>query len=83
MALSGGLERAGTPPSRVATQATCIMDTVAGGARITTIRLEVRAKVPGADPAGFQKAAETAKDNCPVSQALKGNVAIELDARLE
>ncbi len=40
-------------------------------------------KVPGIDQAGFLKAAEGAKDGCPVSGALKGNVAFELDAKLE
>jgi osmotically inducible protein OsmC len=38
--------------------------------------------VPGLDQAGFAAAAEKAKDGCPVSQALKGNVQMELDARL-
>jgi len=39
--------------------------------------------VAGIDQAGFQKAAEAAKQGCPVSQALKGNVKVELDAKLE
>jgi osmotically inducible protein OsmC len=42
----------------------------------------VRGEVPGLDEAGFKAAAEKAKDGCPVSQALKGNVPMELDARL-
>jgi osmotically inducible protein OsmC len=46
------------------------------------MRLEVRGEVPGLDEAGFQAAARNAKDGCPVSQALKGNVELELDARL-
>ena len=53
------------------------------GFRITSMRLEVRGKVPGIDQATFQKAAEAAKEGCPVSQALKGNVRMELDAKLE
>ena len=48
----------------------------------TKIRLETRGEVPGLDQAGFQKAAEGAKEGCPVSGALKGNVQLELDARL-
>ena len=83
MALSAGLEKAGTPPARIATKATAIMDNPGGGNKITTIRLEVRGKVPGIDAAAFQKAAAGAKDSCPVSQALKGNLALELDAKLE
>jgi lipoyl-dependent peroxiredoxin len=47
------------------------------------MRLEVRGKVPGITPAAFSKAAEDAKQGCPVSGALKGNVQFELDARLE
>jgi osmotically inducible protein OsmC len=83
MALSAGLEKAGTPPTRISTRATATMDNPGGGNRITRIRLEVVGKVPGVDAAAFQKAAEGARDNCPVSQALKGNVAFELDAKLE
>ena len=52
------------------------------GFRITRMRLEVRGEVPGLDQAGFQAAAEKAKEGCPVSLALKGNVPMELDARL-
>jgi len=46
------------------------------------MKLEVRGTVPGLDQARFAKAAEEAKDGCPVSGALKGNVAFELDAKL-
>jgi osmotically inducible protein OsmC len=83
MALSAGLERAGKKAARVATKASCTLEMVGGGPKISKIRLEVRAKVPGIDQAGFQKAAEEAKNGCPVSGALKGNVAVELDAKLE
>lgn len=83
MALSADLERAGTPPTRVATTASCTMETVGGKPTISRMRLQVRGKVPGIDAATFQKAAEGAKENCPVSRALKGNVAFELEAKLE
>jgi osmotically inducible protein OsmC len=46
------------------------------------MRLEVRGEVPGVDQAAFAKAAEAAKQGCPVSQALKGIPQVELDARL-
>lgn len=83
MALSGALEKAGTPPARLETRAACTIDTVDGGSKITRMELSVRGKVPGADAAGFRTAAEGAKENCPVSKALKGNMEITLDARLE
>jgi osmotically inducible protein OsmC len=54
-----------------------------GGFAITKMRLETRGRVPGIDGAAFKRAAEAAKDGCPVSGALKNNVAIELDATLE
>ena len=82
MALSAGLEAAGTPPTRVSTTAHCTVEKVGDGFKITKIRLETRGEVPGLDQAGFAKAAEAAKDGCPVSGALKGNVQLELDARL-
>ena len=83
MALAGGLEAAGKPPTRITTRAACTVDNVGGGFRITRMRLEIRGVVPGMDQATFHKAAQDAKEGCPVSQALAGNVAVELDAKLE
>jgi osmotically inducible protein OsmC len=82
MALSGALEAAGTPATRISTKAACTIDKVAAGFKITRMRLEVRGEVPGIDQAAFNKAADAAKEGCPVSGALKGNVQIELDSRL-
>ena len=82
MALSLGLEQAGHPPTKVETKAACTIDKVPEGFKITTMKLTVRATVPGASADAFQKAAQATKDGCPVSGALKGNVAIELDAAL-
>ena len=82
MALSAGLEAAKTPAKRISTTAACTVEKVGDGFRITRMRLEVRGEVPGLDQAGFQAAAEKAKEGCPVSLALKGNVQMELDARL-
>jgi len=82
MALSAGLERAGTAPTRVETKASATFEKVGDAWRITKMLLVTRAKVPGLDQAGFAKAAEDAKNGCPVSNALKGNVAFELDAKL-
>ena len=82
MALSAGLEKAGTPSTRIETQARCTIDTVGGAPTITTIVLSVRGTVPGIDQGRFQKAAEEAKSGCPVSRALKGNVTLTLEAKL-
>ena len=83
MALALGLEKAGTPATRVSTKAHCTIEKMGDGFKITRMRLEVTGKVAGLDQAGFAKAAEAAKKSCPVSGALQGNVQLELDARLE
>ncbi len=82
MALSAGLARAGTPPTRLETEATTAFDKVGEGFKLTSVRLKIRGEVEGLDADGFRAAAEEAKQNCPVSQALKGNVEISLDAGL-
>ena len=78
MALSNGLDKAGTPPTTVDTTADV---TFVPGTGITGSKLTVKAVVPGLDAEGFEKAAQDAKANCPVSQALAG-VEITLDATL-
>ena len=67
MALSNGLAKAGTPPTRLETSVE--VDFVPGTG-ITEIRIAAKGDVPGLDAAGFAAAAETAKTNCPVSKAL-------------
>jgi lipoyl-dependent peroxiredoxin len=79
MALSHGLAQAGTPPTSVDTHAEVDFQP---GTGITEIRLTVRASVPGLSAEDFQTAAETAKKNCPVSQALASVPSITLDAAL-
>jgi lipoyl-dependent peroxiredoxin len=83
MALSAELEKNRTPATRIRTNAACTVEKVGEGFKITRMRLEVRGKVSGIDQAGFARAAEAAKNGCPVSTALKGNVQFELDAKLE
>lgn len=78
MALSNGLSQAGTPPTKLETHAEV---TFKPGDGITGIQLTVRGEVPGVDEAAFVKAAEDAKANCPVSQALTGTT-ISLSASL-
>jgi osmotically inducible protein OsmC len=83
MALSGGLARAGTPPRRLETEAVVTFDKTNGGWGVTKSVLKVRGDVPGADEQAFRQAAEDAKENCPISQALKGNVELTVDAALK
>ena len=83
MALSNGLGQAGTPPESLDVTATVTFDRVGGGFKVVSSALEVRGRVPNADEAAFQKAAEAAKDGCPISQALKGNVDMSVKATLE
>ncbi|MDG9683758.1 OsmC family protein [Streptomyces anulatus] len=78
MALSHGLAGAGTPSTRLETKAEV---TFQPGTGITGIHLTVVGEVPGLDEDAFQKAAEDAKANCPVSQALTGTT-ITLTASL-
>ena len=80
MALSGGLEKEGFAPTSVETQAACTVEKVGEGFKITTMKLTVKAVVPGIDDAKFQAIAAATKEGCPVSSALKGNVQIELNA---
>jgi osmotically inducible protein OsmC len=82
MALSGGLEKAGTPATRIETSAACTVEAVPGGFGITKIKLNVQATVPNADKVKFQQIANETKEGCPVSKALKGNVEITVEARL-
>lgn len=83
MALSADLEKAGTPATRVQTTASVTIEKVDGKNTVSTIKLVTRGKVAGIDQAAFAKAAEGTKEGCPVSRVFKGNVKIELDAKLE
>jgi osmotically inducible protein OsmC len=80
MALSNGLAKAGTPPAELRASATV---TFVPGTGITRSALTVAGVVPGIDAAAFKEAAEAAKDGCPVSGALKGNVELTVEATLE
>ena len=74
-------EEGGTPQSLDVTADVSLGPDKAGGFRITGITLKVRGEVEGLDAAGFEKAAQAAKDGCPVSKALTGTT-ITLDAAL-
>jgi osmotically inducible protein OsmC len=79
MSLSSTLAKAGTPPRKLETDALATFGSGDGGFRLQRIALTVRGDVD-ADEQAFREAAEHAKENCPVSQALKGNVELTLDA---
>lgn len=81
MALSHILTQAGSAPDTIHTTAKVQFDKQGDGFAITRIDLNTEGKVPGIDEATFQKHAETAKENCPVSKALTG-VDIHLTAKL-
>src|SRR5438309_8374024 len=80
MAFSNGLAKAGHHPERLSTTAEVEF---VPGTGITTITLSVRGHIHGIEAGEFQKLAQEAKDGCPVSQALKGNVKINLKAELD
>ena len=81
MALSSQLTNAGTPPERVATEATVTLEKKEAGFTVTAVHLEVVAKVPGATQESFETAANNAKSGCPISRLL--NAEITMTARLE
>jgi len=83
MALSAGLGRMQKPPTRLAVEATATFDKVGDGWKVTTMELSVTGKVAGITPAEFDAAAKAAGEGCPISGALKGNVAISVHAKLE
>lgn len=81
MALSNILAQAGHTPERVHTTANVRLEKTDAGFGVTSIHLVTEASVPGLDDAGFQKHAEDAKQNCPISKLLKA-AEITLDAKL-
>jgi osmotically inducible protein OsmC len=83
MALSGVLAGGGTTPESVRTEAKVQILKEGEGFAITRIELATVGRVPGIDQAGFEQAAQAAKENCPVSRALAAVPEITLDARLE
>ena len=81
MALAAGLTKAGFNPTRISTTAQVSLEKVGEGFKITTIELKTEGEVPGIDESAFLEQAESAKKNCPVSQALAGTE-IRLNATL-
>jgi osmotically inducible protein OsmC len=81
MALSAQLGNAGMTAESIDTTATVTLDKVEGGFAVTTVHLQVRVKIPGADKVKFDQAAKNAKEGCPISKLL--NAKITMDAQLE
>jgi lipoyl-dependent peroxiredoxin len=80
MALSAQLESAGLKAEEINTTATVTMEKVDAGWTVTAVHLDVNARVPGADQAKFDKAANDAKTGCPISRLL--NAKITMNAKL-
>lgn len=77
MALSKELGDAGMTAESIDTKAEVTLDKVEGGFEISAVHLSLRAKIPGADRAAFEKAVETAKTGCPVSKVLNAKITLE------
>ena len=82
MALSAGLAKGGTPPETLEVTSTVTFDKVGADWTVVSSDLQVTGVVPGLDEAGFAKAAEGAKDGCPISRALKNNVKLSVKSTL-
>jgi osmotically inducible protein OsmC len=84
MAFSNTLDKKGTPPTRLHVTATAVLDPKpGGGVFVSTVNLDVRGQVPGLDQAGFEAAAKEGEQGCPISNAIRNNVTINLTATLE
>jgi osmotically inducible protein OsmC len=81
MALSGQLTSAGTPPERITTTATVTLEKKEPGFTVTRIHLDVKARVPGAEPQALQMAAKNALSGCPISRLL--NTQVTMSAALD
>ena len=83
MALSAQLDQAGMKAQSIDTKATVSLEKVDAGFAITAIHLDLTAKIPGADKAKFETAANNAKAGCPVSKLFANNAKITLTTHLE
>ena len=80
MALSGQLGNASMTAEQISTSATVTLEKTDAGFTVTSVHLDVTAKIPGADPKAFETAANNAKAGCPISRLL--NAKITMDAKL-
>jgi osmotically inducible protein OsmC len=82
MAFAGRLGRAGTPPTRLEVSAEVTFAQQESGWKVSSSALTVRGEVPGISAEAFRTEAEAAKDGCPISGALQGNVELSVEATL-
>jgi len=82
MVLANMLNQNGTPPKELQVTARSALDRVDSGLKITDMKLAVRGDVPGLEQADFERIAREGEAKCPVSNALRGNVNIEVQAEL-
>lgn len=82
MAFAATLGRKGFKPQHIQTKATCSLTPQPGGFKITKMHLETRGQVEGIDDATFKQIAQEAEQSCPVSNAFRNNLEIEVDAAL-
>ncbi|MEX0630764.1 MAG: OsmC family peroxiredoxin [Chloroflexota bacterium] len=83
MAFSNTLAKAGTPPEHLHVAAEVAFEKDESGWSVTHSDLQVIGRVPGCSVADFERMAAEAKDGCPISRALAGNVKLSVDATLE
>jgi len=83
MALSATLAGNKTPPTRLDVTAECIFDRVGDKWKVTTMELTVKGVVPNIDSAKFEEMAKIGEAGCPISNALRNNVEIKVNASLE
>ena len=82
MALSATLAANRTPPTRLDVTAVCTLDRVEDKLKVTTMELTVKGVVHGINNSKFEEIAKTAEAGCPISNALRNNVEIKLNASL-
>ena len=83
MAFANDLSKKGFIPDRLAVTANVTLDQTDAGRRVVSSALTVSGRVPGIDAATFAEIAEASKNGCPISNAIKGNVALSVEATLE
>jgi osmotically inducible protein OsmC len=83
MACSNILAKAGTPPTSLSVAVEITADKLDAGWTVQTAAITVRGVVPGATAESFREAADGAKDGCPISRAITGNVELTVEAILE
>ena len=83
MAFSARLGKNGTPPTNLDVRAEVTFEQLESGWKVAASKLIVKGTVPGIDKATFERLADDAKENCPISVALHGNVNLSVEATLE